>query len=289
MTTAVIGGTGRVGRLVVRQLLEADEPVRLLVRDPDKAHRLFDETGGELDVRAIAFDDRDTLTGALRAAGTIFMAMGSVGLEGNLQRVVIDAASRSSDLDQLVRLSVLNTGPTSLGINQRAHWNIDFAAEVLGLPYTTIRPAIFSASVLAAADEIRSARSWTGLADSGQIALVDHRDAADVAVRVLRDPATWGTHHELTGPRLLSWPDVARLISIELGEPVVFQTATEQDVIRRLTDKGVPPGQAELLVAREWAILAGENERTTDTIGRLTGAAPRAIEAFLHEHLDLFR
>jgi uncharacterized protein YbjT (DUF2867 family) len=57
---------------------------------------------------------------------------------------VIQAASTSS-IEQFIRLSVLNTSPWPLGINQRAHWNIDFAAQVAGIPYTAIRPAIFAA------------------------------------------------------------------------------------------------------------------------------------------------
>jgi hypothetical protein len=51
----------------------------------------------------------------------------------------------------------------------------------------------------------------------------------------------------------------------------------------------VAPGQAELLVTREWAILAGENERTTTTLRDLTGHEPRTIEEFLHENRELFR
>jgi hypothetical protein len=65
--------------------------------------------------------------------------------------------------------------------------------------------------------------------------------------------------------------------------------ATEQDLLRRLTGLGVPPGQAELLIAREWALLAGENERTTTTLRDLTGHPPRTVEAFLHENRELFR
>ena len=74
--------------------------------------------------------------------------MGSVDLEGNLQRAVIQAAAAVPSIEQLVRLSVFNASLGSLGINQRAHWNIDFAAQVSGIPYTTIRPAIWSASLL---------------------------------------------------------------------------------------------------------------------------------------------
>jgi uncharacterized protein YbjT (DUF2867 family) len=289
VTIAVIGATGRVGRLVVEHLLDHGRQVRVLVRDPDKAHHLFDKAGGELDVQSLELDDRAALALALEGAGVVFIAMGSAGLEGNIQRVVLDAAAQSPSLEQIVRLSVLNTGPSSLGINQRAHWNIDFSAEVLDLPYTTIRPAIFSASVLAAAAEIRSARTWTGLADSGRVALSDHRDVAAVAARIISDPTMWGTHYDLTGPRLVSWPDVVNLLSIELGEPIQFRVVSEQTLIRRLLAAGVTPGQAELLVTREWAMLAGENEQTTDTLAELLGRAPRAVETFLHDHIDLFR
>jgi NAD(P)H dehydrogenase (quinone) len=289
MTIAIIGATGRVGGEVTRRLLSADEPVRLLVRDVQKSNRLFGnaDTRG-LEVRGTSLDDLDAVTEALTGVRIVFLAMGSIGLQGNLQRVAVHAAARSARLEQLVRLSVLNAGPDSLGINQRAHWNIDFSAQVHNLPYTTIQPAIFSASVLLAAAEIRSSDTWTGLADTGRVGLIDHRDVADVAVKVLGDPVAWGKHYELTGPRLVSWPEVVQLLSDELGRHVEFRTSTERDLVQRLTTQGIPPGQAELLVAREWALLAGENEHLTDTVHTLLGTSPRTVEAFLHEHRDDF-
>jgi NAD(P)H dehydrogenase (quinone) len=289
MTIAVIGATGRVGGEVTRRLLTGNEPVRLLVRDVEKANRLFGTEHTPLEMRAVPLDNLAAVTEALTGVRTVFLAMGSVGLQGNLQRVAVHAAARTASLEQLVRLSVLNAGPDSLGINQRAHWNIDFAARVHDLPYTTIQPAIFSASILLAAAEIRSADTWTGLADTGRVGLVDHRDVADVAVKVLGDPSTWGAHYELTGPRLVSWPEAMQILSDELERQVEFQVCTEPELIRRLTTKGIPPSQAELLVAREWALLAGENEHLTDTVHTLLDTAPRTVEAFLHEHRNDFR
>jgi hypothetical protein len=40
---------------------------------------------------------------------------------------------------------------------------------------------------------------------------------------------------------------------------------------------------------REWAILAGENERITTTVRDLAGHEPRTLEAFLHENHERFR
>ena len=144
-------------------------------------------------------------------------------------------------------------------------------------------------AVIAAAAEVRQSRTWTGLAGTGRAALSDHRDAADLAVRALTDPSLRGGHYETTGPQLFSWPEALEVLSGELGEKVTFVTASERDLIGRLTSRGVPAGQAELLIAREWALLAGENERVTTTFSDLTGRPPRTVEDFLHENREIFR
>jgi NAD(P)H dehydrogenase (quinone) len=288
MMVTVIGATGRVGSAVVQRLLDAGTTVRALVRDPAKAGRLFGEDP-RLRTVEVHLDDPAAVTAALTGSDTLFLAMGSTGLEANLQRIALQAAAATAGLRQLVRLSVLNAGPDSLGINQRGHWSLDFAAQVAGVPCTTIRPAIFSASLLAGAPEIRTARTWTGLASTGRVPLIDYRDVADVAVRVLADPSTWGRHHDLTGPRQVSWPEALQVLSAELGETVTFRTTDPVDLIQRLTRAGVAPGQAELLVTREWAVMAGENERTTGTVRELTGHEPRTIEDFFRENRELFR
>jgi uncharacterized protein YbjT (DUF2867 family) len=145
MSTAVIGATGRVGSEIVRGVLACGDAVVALVRDPDKARRAFGESDG-LHVRQTRLDDPRDLTEAFDGIRTVFIAMGSVGIEGVLQRIAINAAAGISSIDQVTRLSVLNTSANSLGINQRAHHSIDQCASSTAVPYSTIRPAIFSAS-----------------------------------------------------------------------------------------------------------------------------------------------
>jgi hypothetical protein len=117
--------------------------------------------------------------------------------------------------------------------------------------------------MLADAPEIKATRTWTGLAYTGRVALSHPDDTAEVAVRVLGDPAAWGQRHELTGPRPLSWPEALRVLSDELGETVTFRVTDAFGLVQHLVKAGTAPGMAELLVTREWAIMAGENERTT--------------------------
>jgi NAD(P)H dehydrogenase (quinone) len=283
MTIAVVGATGRVGSEVVRGLLARGEAVLALVRDPAKARRVLGEPGG-LVVRPARLDDPRDLRESLAGSRSLFLATGSVGAAGVLQRIAVIAAAGVPSVAQVTRLSVLNASPDSLGINQRAHDSIDRLAGSMQVPYSTVRPAVFSASLLAAAAEVRASRTWTGLADSGRVALIDHRDVAEAAQRVLTDPALWNAHHDLTGPALLSWPEALDLLSAELGVRVEFRVEPERRYLERLVATGVPAAEAELLVTREWAILAGENEYTTGTFQQITGRTPRTVAEFLHEH-----
>src|ERR1700727_617453 len=129
MTTAVIGATGRVGSEVVRGVLARGEAAAALVRAPGKARRAFGEPGG-LHIRATRLDDPRDLNEALDGIRTVFIAMGSTGTEGVLQRIAINAAARISSIEQVTRLSVLNTSADSLGIKHRAYHSIhQFAAS----------------------------------------------------------------------------------------------------------------------------------------------------------------
>jgi NAD(P)H dehydrogenase (quinone) len=289
MTTAVIGATGHIGSEIVRGLLARGDAVAALVRDADEAEarRAFGEPG-RLHIRSTRLDDPRDLAEAFDGIRAVFIAMGSVGIQGVLQRIAINAAAAMSSIEQVTRVSVLNASADSLGINQRAHYSIDRFAASTAVPYSTIRPAIFSLSLLAAAAEVRASRTWTGLAGTGRVALIDHRDAAEAGLRVLTDPALWGVHHEVTGPVLMSWPEALELLSAELGERVTFRVATEPQLLKRLAGAGVPAGEAELLIAREWAILAGENDHTTATFQQITGRPPRPVAEFLHEHRAAF-
>jgi hypothetical protein len=80
----------------------------------------------------------------------------------------------------------------------------------------------------------------------------------------------------------MSWPEALELLSAELGEPVSFRVTAERQFLERLIGAGVSAGSAELLIAREWAILAGENDYTSDAVEQITGR-PRPLAEFLHE------
>ena len=103
MTTAVIGATGHVGSEIVRGLLARGDAVTAPVRDPDKARRAFGDPDG-LRIRATRLDDPRDLAEAFDGIHLAFIAIGSIGIEGVLQRIAINAAARVSSIEQVTRL-----------------------------------------------------------------------------------------------------------------------------------------------------------------------------------------
>jgi hypothetical protein len=69
----------------------------------------------------------------------------------------------------------------------------------------------------------------------------------------------------------MSWPEAIELLAAELGEPVRFRVAIESQLLKRIIGAEVQAGTAELLIAREWAINASDNDYTTDTFQKITG------------------
>jgi NAD(P)H dehydrogenase (quinone) len=123
-----------------------------------------------------------------------------------------------------------------------------------------------------------------GLAGSGRMALIDHRDAAEAGVRLLTDPALWGAHHDLTGPVSMSWPEALELLSAELGESVIFRVAAERQFLERLIGAGYRRGRLSCSSRASGRSSPARIDYTTDTFQQITGRPPRPVAEFLHEH-----
>ena len=156
-------------------------------------------------------------------------------------------------------------------------------ASSTAVPYSTIRPAIFSASLLAAAQEVRDSRTWTGLAGSGRMALIDHRDAAEVGLRVLTDPALWGAHHDLTGPVPFRGPGRSSCFRRNSASP---STSGSRPSANSSSASSAPGYRRGRLSCSSRASGRSSPARTTapPTFQQITGRPPRPVAEFLHEY-----
>ena len=105
----IIGATGTVGSLVLRQLTATGERFRALVRDPEKARErlgdLFEYVAGDL-------DRPDTLAAALSGVDRVFLLTRQSDRQPDQETAVVNAAARAGARN-LVKLSVFRADERS--------------------------------------------------------------------------------------------------------------------------------------------------------------------------------
>ncbi|CAM5491244.1 Rossmann-fold NAD(P)-binding domain-containing protein [Streptomyces narbonensis] len=112
---------------------------------------------------------------------------------------------------------------------------------------------------------------------------VDVDDLADVIVETLTADGHAGRVHEVTGPRPVSFAEVAAEISRVSGRPVVYEAMPAAEYAGLLTDFGLPAPEAEWLAALFATLLDGHNASATDGVKRVLGREPRSFAAFAAE------
>jgi uncharacterized protein YbjT (DUF2867 family) len=111
-----------------------------------------------------------------------------------------------------------------------------------------------------------------GPAGDGRVSVVAQDDIADVATRVLLDPASHaGMAYPLTGPEALTLGEVAQTLTRALGRPVRYEPETVAEAYASRAVYDAPRWQVDAWVTTYTSIASGEVAQVTDDVPRLTG------------------
>lgn len=149
--------------------------------------------------------------------------------------------------------------------------------------WTVLRPGWFMQNVIGAHAHATCIRATSAIATSagdGRAAFIDAGDIAAVAVEALLVPDALDTDLILTGPESLSYDDVAKILSETSGHTIVHKRLDPADQPAYYQTLGVSEHTANFLVGMDWVISAGKEDRTTDTVERVTGIKPRTFRDF---------
>ena len=281
MTILVTGGTGTIGRSLLKELADRGEGVRALTRNPPSEPDLPDVEWiegdlSEPDEAAPHFEDVDRfflLTGN---------GEGLVPLQKNAIELAVDAG-----VSRIVKLSALGASDHSNSVIGVWHWVVEQFLRDAGIPWTILRPHVFMQNILDQEAAIRGEGIIRSPAGDASIPMVDTRDVAAVAAVVLTEDGHDGKRYTLTGPEPVSWTEVAATLTRTLQRPVEYRAESEPEAFARLHDAGLPAWHigAQLALA-EYQRRGGGTGIVTDTIQRLTGSPPRGIEDFIRDHSE---
>jgi uncharacterized protein YbjT (DUF2867 family) len=221
----VAGGTGQLGRLVAKRLLDESRSVRVLTRDPSAAKGLVD-SGVELvrgDVR-----DPSSLEPALSGVTTVVSAVhGLVGSGGVTPQNVdrdgnrnLIAAARSADPPaDVILVSTVGASPDHPMELFRMKWAAEEQLRASGLPWTIVRSSAFAETWVRLLRETAGAQGRPRVFGRGDnpINFVSVRDVADAVAHATLHPEARGQVIEVGGPTSLTLNQLARLVQGSMG------------------------------------------------------------------------
>ncbi|MGH2403466.1 MAG: SDR family oxidoreductase [bacterium] len=283
MTVLVLGATGNVGSKVVAELRALGAPVRAFARDREKA---VSTLGPDAEVAVGNFDDPATVRRALGGVDAVLITASDgpqkVEHETNLIDIVAAEGAR-----RVVKLSTVGAG-TAPGPQFDAHGRIEDHLARSGLPSVVLRSSFYMTNLLGSAEAIKATGKLFAPAGGVKVSMIDPRDVAGVAARVLTTDAHEGKTYVLTGPELLTFDDVAAHLSAATGRTVEFVDVPADIAREQLLGTGMPDWMADLILAAFKALREGIAADTSDAVRALTGLEPRSFAAFARDHAALF-
>lgn len=120
-----------------------------------------------------------------------------------------------------------------------------------------------------------SQRSSIGPAGDTPEPFVDVDDIAEVAARALTEPGHGGEIYEVTGPRLMTFSEVAAELSRATGRGIEYVDIPHEAFVAEVTASGAPQDAAWMLDYLFSTVLDGRNAHLADGVQRALGRAPR--------------
>ncbi len=257
--TLVLGGTGKTGCRVAEKLQALGVETRIASRT---ANPSFD------------WDDQSTwdagLEGVTAAYITYAPDLAIPGATDAIRAFVEKAAAQG--VERLVLLS---------GRGEEEAQACERIVQEAGVEWTVVRASWFMQNF--------SEGEFLGMVLDGAITLpasevpepfIDINDIADVAVAALTEEGHAYEIYEVTGPRMLTFNELAQEISKAVGREVQFIQVPKEAFAGAIAESGAPDDIAWLLNYLFETVLDGRNTYLCDGVQRALGREPADFADF---------
>lgn len=262
--------TGRIGRQVLERVLEGNEPVRVIARDPT---RLPPRVRARAEVVPGRTDDVEGVVAACAGADTVFWVVPPNPRADSVPEHVLDfvrplcAAITRQGVRRVVGVSSLGRATARDAGQISAIFALDDLVESTGVHYRSLCPPGFMDNLLWQAAPIAAqGLFFSTVSPDRPVPTCAAADIAAVASGLLLDPAWTGQQSvPLLGPENLSQDDLARIMSEVLDRPVRYQRLSPQDHRAALVRQGMTEPWARGLIAMASAVDRGIYDVPPDT------------------------
>ena len=300
--TAVLGGSGFIGRYVVQRLAARGDVIPVGCRRAEEA-KFLKPLGnvGQIATLNLAIGDEQVMPAFLAGNDALVNCVGILRESGaqTFERVHhtgparLARLAREAGIERFVHISAIGADPRSPSAYARTKAEGEAAVRDAFPTVTILRPSV----VFGPEDQFfnRFAAMATmspvlPLIGGGHTRFqpVYVGDVADAVVKCLDDPATAGRTYELGGPKIYTFRELIELLLGEIRRKRLLidlpfgLAAFQARLMSVLPSPPLTPDQVELL-KRDNVVSSGAM-----TLAAL-GIAPTAVEGILPTYLDRFR
>jgi uncharacterized protein YbjT (DUF2867 family) len=300
--TPVLGGSGFIGRYVVKRLAARGEVVPVGCRNAEEAKflRTMGDVG-QVEPLNIAIDNEVLLPAFVEGSGAVVNCVGILRESGSqtFERVHhigparLARFARDAGVERFVHISAIGADSRSTSAYARTKGAGEAALRDALPTVTILRPSV----VFGPEDQLFNRFAAMALISpvlpligGGETRFqpVYVGDVADAVIKCLDDPATAGRTYELGGPRVYPFRELLELLLREIRRKrwfidLPFGVAELQaKFMSILPDPPITPDQVELLKSDNMVSPGALNLSSL-------GITPTPVEAILPTYLDRYR
>ena len=280
----IAGATGTNGRELIRQLSLQRVAVKALVRDVKQAAYL---AGDSVDLVEGDLADVASLAPALAGIEKAFIVT-AIHPDSTKWFEHFYSAAIEAGVQHVVKFSGLSASKESPATILRQHGESDEALVQSGLAYTLLRPNSFFQNMLWQTQSIRETGLFYLPFGDAKQSMVDVRDLATAAVRVLTEKGHEDKTYNLTGPDSLSYFDIAQILSQTTGKEITYVPVAAEDARQAMLASGIPEWDAEVLTEIQAYFALGQHATVTDDLSNLIGRPAIKFEQFAKDFARSF-
>ena len=285
----VTGATGSLGRRIVRQLRENEEPVRAFVRLSSHFSELEDR-GAEIFIGDLKLE-RDIIK-ACNGVKYIISSHGGTDAQALEYRANIDLIDQAvaQNVEHFVFVSVLGA---DRGYQDSATFKAKREVEkyliASGLNYTILRPSGFASSLIPLAERFRDTGIYFSIGEQqNRSSIVSTDDLARIAIASTKIEAAKNQIFAVGGPDIIKREDIARIFARMFNrEPLIINPPLELfdglrmgiGLINRELNKSL--GTLRTLLAHEFFCTTEEISRLESTFN----LKMESLESFLRRYV----
>lgn len=296
LPVAVMGASGKLGRLIVRSLLDHFHvPADKIIAVTRSPQAVADLASRGVVVRVGDYDQPDTLVPAVRGAKRM-LVMSTMGVRPYVdgqraaQQIAAVNAGIAAGVGHIFYTSAPNPEPGTPAFWKHDHYRTEVALMKSGARWTIMRHWEwpnwhYSENWLLA---LKTGRYYTGCGN-GAINWVTREDHARADAGALVSNASANRRYDLTGAEPIDMDRTIRMFSRTVGQPIEVNHCEPEELGTHLVAAGTHPDVVPFLIDGARAVRRGLYAGTTNHIQELTGVAPTTLQQWLDANASTIR